>query len=139
MAFVPAGRGSATLDRAWDPTPRAYRSVSMPDFPNFFMIVGPHSPIGNFSLIEISELQVDYVLQLIQRVRSGACREVAATVEATDRFNAELQKAMQNTIWVSGCRSWYLDANGVPATWPYTVQHFRDVMQHPDWSDFEQA
>lgn len=133
------GRDGRSLDDAWQPTPRAYRSVSVPGFPNFFMIVGPHSPIGNFSLIEISELQVDYVLQLIERVRSGACREIAARPEATERFNAELQDAMRNTIWVTGCRSWYLDANGVPATWPYTVQHFRDGMQKPDLADFEEV
>jgi len=133
------GRGGRTLDDVWSPTPRAYRSVSMPDFPNFFMIVGPHSPIGNFSLIEISELQVDYALQLMERVRSGACREICATTEATERFNESIQQAMRNTIWMTGCKSWYLDANGVPATWPWTVQHFRDVMAKPEWDDFEQV
>ena len=72
------GRGGKSLDDVWTPAPRAYRSVSMPDFPNFFMIVGPHSPVGNFSLIEISELQVAYALQLIERVRSGNAREICA-------------------------------------------------------------
>lgn len=133
------GRDGVTLDDVWKPTPRAYRSVSVPGFPNLFMIVGPHSPIGNFSLIEISELQVDYVLQLIDRVRDGACREIAASAEAMEGFNASLQQAMKNTVWVTGCRSWYLDANGVPATWPWTVQHFRDVMQKPDFADFEEV
>ncbi len=131
------GRGGVTLDEAWSPTPRAYRSVSMPDFPNLFMVVGPHSPIGNFSLIGISELQVDYILQLIERVRSGECREISATRDATNRFNASLREAMKGTIWVTGCKSWYLDANGIPATWPWSVSQFRDEMAEPDWSDFE--
>ena len=111
----------------------------MPDFSNFFMVVGPHSPIGNFSLIEISELQVDYILQLIGRVRSGGCKEISATHEATDRFNDSIQEAMKGTIWVTGCRSWYLDANGVPATWPWTVQRYRNEMAEPDGSAFEEV
>jgi cation diffusion facilitator CzcD-associated flavoprotein CzcO len=131
-----AGRGGKTLEEAWDPTPRAYRSVSMPDFPNFFMVVGPHSPIGNFSLVEISELQVDYIMALIARAREGA-GEICARQEATDRFNQSILEAMKGTIWVTGCQSWYLDANGVPATWPWTVQTFRDQMAEPDWADFE--
>ncbi len=131
------GRAGKTLDEAWDPTPRAYRSVSMPDFPNFFMIVGPHSPVGNFSLIEISEIQVGYILKLIERVRESGSGEICARPEATDRFNASIREAMKGTIWVTGCNSWYLDANGIPATWPFTVQTFRDEMAEPDWADFE--
>ena len=101
------------------------------------MVVGPHSPIGNFSLIGISEVQVDYILQLIERVRSGECREISATRDATNRFNDSLREAMKGTIWATGCKSWYLDANGIPATWPWSVSQFRDEMTEPDWSDFE--
>jgi len=133
------GRGGRKLEDAWSPVPRAYRSVSMPDFPNFFMVIGPHSPIGNFSLIDISELQVGYILQLIEEVRSGACREICASEAGTQRFNAALGEAMKNTIWASGCRSWYLDANGVPATWPWTVAQFRKEMQRPELADFERV
>ena len=135
MAVI--GSQGRTLDEAWSPTPRAYRSVSLPGFPNFFMMVGPHSPIGNFSLIEISELQIGFILQLIEQVRAGRCREISASRAATDRFNAEIRDAMKGTIWVTGCRSWYLDAEGVPATWPWSVQRYRDEMQHPDLADFD--
>ena len=133
------GRDGTTLEEAWSPKPWAYRSVSIPGFPNFFMVVGPHSPIGNFSVIEISEYQVAYILQLIEQVRSGACREISATAEATDRFNDAIRGAMKGTIWVTGCRSWYLDEDGIPATWPWTVQRFRQEMTHPDLADFERV
>ncbi len=135
MAVI--GRDGRTIDEAWSPAPRAYRSVSLPDFPNFFMMVGPHSPIGNFSLIEISELQIGFILQLIEQVRGGACREISASRTATDRFNASIRAAMKGTIWVTGCQSWYLDSEGVPATWPWSVQRYRDEMQRPDFADFE--
>ena len=31
---------------------------------------------------------------------------------------------MKNTVWVGGCQSWYLDADGDPAMWPYTWQQW---------------
>ena len=43
----------------------------------------------------------------------------------------------KGTIWVTGCRSWYLDEDGVPAAWPWTLQRFREEMRAPDFSDFE--
>ena len=48
------GRDGTTLDEAWTPRPDAYLSVSIPDFPNFFMLNGPNGPVGNFSLIEVA-------------------------------------------------------------------------------------
>ena len=43
--------------QAWAERPNAYLSISIPDFPNFFMLNGPNGPVGNFSLIEVAELQ----------------------------------------------------------------------------------
>ena len=55
--------------------PFAYLSVSIPGFPNFFMLNGPNGPVGNFSLIEVAELQFGYVMQLIERcARANAGR-----------------------------------------------------------------
>ena len=41
------GEGGLTLDEVWADGPKAYRSIAVPGFPNLFMMVGPHSPIGN--------------------------------------------------------------------------------------------
>ena len=65
------GSGGYRLADAWEQANEAYRSVAVPDFPNFFMLVGPNSPIGNFSVIMISELQIDYILQLIDWWSAG--------------------------------------------------------------------
>lgn len=131
------GRDGVKLNDVWKDAVQAYRSVSIAGFPNFFMIIGPQSPVGNFSLIEIAELQMDYVLQLMAKLRSGDCREICATEAATKRFNDAVVAAMDGTIWVTGCRSWYLDDRGVPATWPWTIDRFQQEMAKPDLADFE--
>src|SRR5204863_4321858 len=40
-----AGRNGTTLEQAWTPRPEAYLSISIPDFPNFFMLNGPNGPV----------------------------------------------------------------------------------------------
>jgi cation diffusion facilitator CzcD-associated flavoprotein CzcO len=131
------GRDDTTLDRAWTPRPEAYYSISVPGFPNFFMLNGPNGPVGNFSLIEVAEIQFRFIMQLIDRIRSGECREVCATREALDEFERRRADAARNTVWVTGCRSWYLDDRGLPAVWPWPFPRFREEMRTPDFSAFE--
>jgi cation diffusion facilitator CzcD-associated flavoprotein CzcO len=131
------GRDGTVLDDVWRDGPFAYLAVSIPDFPNLFLLNGPNGPVGNFSLIEVAELQVSYVMQLIDRVRSGACGEVSASQAATRRFDAQRREAAKATIWNSGCKSWYLDAEGLPTAWPWTFDRFREEMSRPRLGDFD--
>ena len=126
------GRDGVALDAVWSERPNAYLSISVPGFPNFFMLNGPNGPVGNFSLIEVAELQFAYIMQLIDRLRSGECREIDATARAMDEFEAARVEATKHTIWVTGCRSWYLDDRGVPASWPFSFDRFRAEMSAPE-------
>jgi cation diffusion facilitator CzcD-associated flavoprotein CzcO len=131
------GRDGVTLAQAWDPRPNAYLSISIPGFPNFFMLNGPNGPVGNFSLIEVAELQFGYIMQLVDRLRAGECAEISATRAAMDAHEAARTKAAQKTVWVTGCRSWYLDDRGVPASWPWSFARFREEMAAPKTGAFE--
>ena len=123
-----------------DAAPEAYLSISIPDFPNFFMLNGPNGPVGNFSLIEVAELQFAYIMQLVDRLRAGECREISATHDALDEFEARPgARRRSSTVWVTGCRSWYLDDRGIPAVWPWSFRRFRDEMQAPDPAAYEFA
>ena len=133
------GRDGVSLDEVWSKRPSAYMAISIPDFPNLFMLNGPNGPVGNFSLIEVAELQLAYILHLVARVRSGACRELSASHEASERFDADRVAAAKRTVWQTGCRSWYLDDRGVPAAWPWTFDRFREEMASPRLADFQMA
>jgi cation diffusion facilitator CzcD-associated flavoprotein CzcO len=131
------GRGGRKLDQAWAERPVAYLSISVPGFPNLFMLNGPNGPVGNFSLIDVAELQLSYIQQLIDVVRSGRCRGLCASEAAAERFERDRTEAAKRTIWMSGCRSWYLDDRGIPAAWPWTFGRFREKMAAPDLADYE--
>jgi cation diffusion facilitator CzcD-associated flavoprotein CzcO len=131
------GRDGETLSRAWADRPTAYLSISIPGFPNFFMLNGPNGPVGNFSLIEVAELQFGYIMKLVERLRSGRCRAISAKRTATEDHEAARTEAAKNTIWSTGCRSWYLDDRGIPAVWPWPFDRFRAEMDAPQLDAYE--
>jgi cation diffusion facilitator CzcD-associated flavoprotein CzcO len=131
------GRDGVELEQVWEKRPSAYLSISIPGFPNLFMLNGPNGPVGNFSLIEVAELQLGYVLQLVEQLR-GRCREICPSEEATVQLEADRTEAAKHTIWGSGCRSWYLDDRGVPMSWPWTFDRFRAEMSAPKLEAWEQ-
>lgn len=133
------GRGGVNLDDVWAENPVAYMSISIPEMPNFFMLNGPNGPVGNFSLIQIAEHQVNYILQLMEKIRSGECREISANPSATAEFEHLRSEAAKKSIWATGCSSWYLDKNGVPASWPWSRARFFDEMARPKLESYDLA
>lgn len=131
------GRGGVSLDEAWAKRPSAYLSISIPEFPNLFMLNGPNGPVGNFSLIDVAELQFGYVMQLVEGIADGRWREVSAKREAMEEFEAARVERAQNTVWVTGCRSWYLDDRGIPAVWPWSFDRFREEMSQPKLEHYD--
>lgn len=131
------GEGGVTLAQAWADGPRAYRTVTLPGFPNLFMLMGPHSPVGNQSLIAVAEAQARYALRFIELLRAGRIARVSPTAEATDSFNAQLRTALPQTVWTTGCVSWYLGRDGLPELWPWTPARHREMLHEPELCDYE--
>lgn len=130
------GTAGMRLDDAWRNGTKTHRSLALPGFPNFFMLIGPNSPIGNFSLIMVAELQVNYVLQLLAPLRAGSSRTIEPKTVAFEAFTQDLRAAMKDTVWVTGCQSWYLDKNGQPILWPWTLERFQSEMSAPDLNEY---
>jgi cation diffusion facilitator CzcD-associated flavoprotein CzcO len=127
------------LEDIWPDEPYGYLTVALPGFPNFFCLMGPHSPVGNQSLIAVAETQASYALWFIERFRAGALGSAAPTAAATTRFNAELRAAMPSTVWTTGCSSWYIGADGMPMLWPWTPRRHRQMLAQPSLADFDVA
>ena len=131
------GEGGLTLDEAWADGPMAYRSVAVPRFPNLFMLMGPHSPIGNQSLVPIAEDQANYAMWWIKQLRDGHILAAAPTEVATKEYNESMKAAMPQTIWVTGCSSWYLGKDGLPELFPWTPETHRELLRQPELDDFD--
>lgn len=131
------GRDGLTVERAWADGPKAHLGITMPGFPNLFMMMGPHSPFGNYSLTAMAENQADHILGWLRRWCEGEFDTVEPTAETTDRFNQEMRDAMPNTVWATGCQSWYLGADGLPELWPWTPRRYTEMMlADPDPAEY---
>ena len=135
---VVRGLNGMDLDEFWGEQPVAYLSISVPHFPNFFMLNGPNAPIANFPLTQIAELQMEYILRLMERLRSGRVRCLCASELATTELEGARVKASRKTIWASGCNSWYMRPDGTPTGWPWDYTRFEEAMKMPLFEAYDQ-
>lgn len=131
----PGGEGY-TLDDAWAAGPRAYQTVAIPGFPNFFLFMGPNSPVGNYSLTAIAETQGRYALEWIGRWQRREFETAMPTAAATADFYVGVREAMPDTVWATGCKSWYLGVDGQPELFPWAPEHHRKLLGSIQDGDF---
>jgi len=113
------GKGGVDLLDAWKDGPEAYLGLSVAGFPNFFMLVGPNTGLGHNSMVFMIESQVAYVMDALKTMKARQLRAVDVKPDAQVSFNKGIQGKLTKTVWTSGCKSWYVDANGKNTTlWP---------------------
>jgi cation diffusion facilitator CzcD-associated flavoprotein CzcO len=124
--FPVRGRGGRDLAEAWRDGPEAFWGTTVAGFPNLFLIVGPNTGLGHSSMILMIESQAQYVLSALEAMRARRLAFVDVKREAQERHNREVQGRLGNTVWSSGCVSWYQTSAGKNTTlWPGYTFEFR--------------
>jgi cation diffusion facilitator CzcD-associated flavoprotein CzcO len=99
---------------------QAYQGTAMDGFPNLFLIFGPNTATGHSSVVMASENMVMYSLNFIKLILVGDATTVEVKKEAEVAYTAEMQEALKDTVWRSGCASWYFTKDGWNSTvYPY--------------------
>jgi cation diffusion facilitator CzcD-associated flavoprotein CzcO len=120
------GAEGRTLADAWSPTARAYLGMSVPGFPNMFLLYGPHTNGGSGSVIYTIEAGMAHVLAALEQLERAGAQSIEVRREAADAFDRELRDALAGTVWHSGCTNWYIDENGNdPNQWPWLWSTYR--------------
>jgi cation diffusion facilitator CzcD-associated flavoprotein CzcO len=120
------GEDGRTLEQAWAGAPRAYLGLSVPGFPNLFLLYGPNTNGGAGSVIYTVEAGMTHVLDALKALERARASRIEVRREAADAFDRELRAALSNTVWHSGCTNWYVDANGHdPQQWPWLCSTYR--------------
>ena len=113
------GRGGVELGALWKNGAASHLGISVAGFPNLFLIVGPNTGLGHNSIIFMIEAQVNYLLGALGRLRRAGLKSLELRPEIQARSYGAVQERMKKTVWASGCRSWYLSADGRNDTlWP---------------------
>jgi len=134
-----AGVGGTSLADLWDVTGMAaYQGITVAGFPNYFMLMGPHTGLGHNSVVIMIEAQVRCIVDALKQMRAAqvAAVEVDAAVQA--RFIKGLEQRLQGTVWQDGgCNSWYKDSHGkVTAVWPGSAAAYVKAVKTADLRDY---
>ncbi|KAF2709760.1 FAD/NAD(P)-binding domain-containing protein [Pleomassaria siparia CBS 279.74] len=123
------GRKGLGLNQYWDTTSQsvaqAYFGTCVPNFPNFFIMMGPNTVTGHLSVIYSSECQINFILRLIDPIirtlpsyRSASLlpsflvaptSTVEVRLDAARRDSQWTQAAAKKLVWASGCVNWSVD------------------------------
>ncbi len=124
MAIV--GRGGRDLNEVWRESVRSYLGINVSGFPNLFLLMGPNTGLGHNSMIFMIEAQVRYAVRAILDMRRHGLAELDVRPEIEQAFRAEMSRKLANTVWTSGCSSWYMAPDGDVLLWPgFTFDYWR--------------
>jgi cation diffusion facilitator CzcD-associated flavoprotein CzcO len=120
------GAEGRTLAQKWGGEPRAYLGITVPEFPNLFLLYGPNTNGGTGSVIYTIEAAMAHVISALDALERADARRIEVRRAAAEAFDRSLRTALAGTVWHSGCSNWYVDENGFdPNQWPWLWTQYR--------------
>jgi cation diffusion facilitator CzcD-associated flavoprotein CzcO len=131
------GVGGRDLRTTWDDTLTAHLGMTVPGFPNLFMLLGPNTGLGHNSVVIMIESQLNYVMDAIAKLRKHDAAYVDVTPEALAAWEREVAERTRTTVWAAGCDSWYLGEGGYNFTlWPGSTIEYRQRVRRFDVANY---
>jgi 4-hydroxyacetophenone monooxygenase len=133
------GKGGVDLHEQWAGDARAYLGITIPNFPNLFVMYGPNTNIVvNGSIIFFSECEVRYITGLIELMMKSGSDTLEVKKDVHDRFNETIDAANMNMAWGQPqVTSWYKNQKGrVSQNWPFPLVDYWSVTRAPNPQDF---
>ena len=117
------GRAGRTLHEYWAGEPHAFLGITVPGFPNFFILYGPGTNGGE--IVTMLESQSEFAVRAIKRMR----RERVTAIEVRPVFEREwnrwLQSKMQGTSWTMSNNYFKAPTGKVVTQWPIGCTVYR--------------
>ena len=118
------GRSGVEIHDTWKSRMSAYLGITVNDFPNFFILLGPNTGLGHNSVVLMIEAQVRYVMDCLKLMKRTNQRVMEVRPEVQHSFVEDVYRRMTRTVWLSGgCHSWYQDqkTGEITTLWPGSV------------------
>lgn len=114
--FPLKGLGGRDLEQWWDENRyQAYEGVSVPAFPNAFLILGPNGYNGA-SYFQLIEMQCRHIVRCLAQARKKGASRVEVTQEANDRYFRAMKARTGNQVFFNNscatANSYYFDKHG---------------------------
>ena len=110
LTLNPIGRNGLDLATAWQEKFYTYLGLTIPGFPNLFMIHGPQSPCVLFNMPLGGERLSDWIRECIQHMRDNGLSTIEAIEGSDEAWAEKIEEAAKRTLF-HGTDSWYSGAN----------------------------
>jgi len=138
------GTNGSIRDHWGDDNPRAYLGVTVPEFPNFFILYGPNTNGGHGgSAVFNSECQVRYTMLALRELIEREAASMDVREEPFEQYNRLVDAEHAQLVWTHpGVKNWYRNKDGrVVTNSPWRLCHYRNLTANfdPAEYDFEPA
>ncbi|WP_295626772.1 NAD(P)/FAD-dependent oxidoreductase [uncultured Corynebacterium sp.] len=133
------GRDGESLADKWSREGMsAHKGTTINGFPNLAVLMGPATGLGHSSMIYMIESQVNYFMDMLKTKRRHGADVAEVSARAQGEWNDWIRERLPETVWVTGCGSWYVDDHGnAPAVWPSWTWKFRAKTKKFDASSYD--
>jgi 4-hydroxyacetophenone monooxygenase len=135
---ITGARGRTLTDR-WGDDPRAYLGMTVPEFPNFFMLYGPNTNLAHGGNITFhSECQMRYILGCLGLLLSSGKGAMECKDGVHDEYNARVDAAHARMVWAQPhVMNWFKNAAGRVVTHsPFRLVDYWRMTHAPRADDF---
>lgn len=137
------GTSGKTLREEWgEDDARAYLGITVPGFPNFFILNGPNTFAGHGgSAIIATELEARYVMLGLRRLVEAELASVEVREDVFWDYNKELDEALCRMIWSHGKASTYFrnDAGRIVVNSPWKYIDYWARTKRFEPGDYEEV
>ena len=130
------GSRGVSLAEVWKTQAYAYLGITVPMFPNLFLLYGPNTNVGSGSILYMIESQVRHIATLIKAVAAHPGHAIDVRTESAQRYNTRLRRRLRRSVWAL-CASWYRTSSGeIPTNWPGPTLVYRLLTRKPHSGDY---
>jgi 4-hydroxyacetophenone monooxygenase len=134
------GRSGRTLADIWGPeNAHAHLGITVPDFPNLFIMTGPGTGLGHGgSQITIAECQIRYIVDLLVTMAERGLRAVEVRGDVERDYTRQHDETHARRIWTHpGMTNWYRNRAGrVVSIMPWRVVDYWRMTREAHLDDF---
>lgn len=134
------GRNGIDLHTMWGNRPYAYLGVTVPQFPNLFLIYGPGTHLAHGgSLIFQSELQMRYTDQCLKQLAEQNLHSLEPKPGAAAEWHRRTQAEIKKMVWSHPAvkHSYFKNTDGeIHTVSPWRLDEYWAAVREPDWSQF---
>ncbi len=113
------GRGGVDLHQQWTGGATAYLGMTVPNFPNFFMLFGPNTNSITNTIVFLLERQAAYIRQALEYKEDAGLAWIEVSTATDQTFQRWLDRKLRRTVFTDNCPGWYTNEHGkVTAMWP---------------------